>query len=425
LLGPSILSVASVLMSASLVYLGNGLLGMVLPITGTQEGFSTILLGLMGSAFSVGFVGGCLFGPVIVRRVGHIRSLAVFAALASSTALAYALLVHPVFWMLLRLFSGLSIAALFLVMESWLSEKADPAARGRIMGAYMLVNFTSVVSGQLLVGVADAGQFELFAMASILLTIALIPVGLTKAMGPAPIHRVQIRLGHLYAISPVGVVGALIVGVTVGAFGALAAVLATNMGFSAFETAVFVSASLAGAALLQMPAGALSDRIDRRMVIAGMAVLASAAGLAMALSRAETGPAVFVAGLLGADPFYGWLVLAFLFGAVALPIQGVAMAHLNDRVDDDGFVEAASGFQMLWGAGAATGPFLAGAAMAMLDDNALFLMTAIAHGALAAYALLRIRRRVAVVPDDKADYVVSSLTSTTHESLQLDPRAEG
>ncbi len=417
-LGP----VGAVLLSAGLLYVGNGLQGLILPLRGVAEGFSTGLLGAMGAAFSLGFLAGCVLDVHVVRRVGHIRAFGVFAAVAASAALIHAIAVVPWVWLLLRAVSGMALAGMFMVVESWLNEKAENATRGRILGVYMVVNYACVTLGQMLASAGDPGGFALFAIAGIAIGWALIPVGLTTAVVPAPIGPVRIRLGRLIRASPVGAVGAVLVGVANGALGTLGAVFVAGLGFTTLETALFVSATILGAAVMQLPAGHLSDRIDRRLVIAGFATVAGALGVWMALSG-QIGIAFGVARALGLPISWPWVLAGFLLGAFTYPLYGLCIAHMNDFVSPEGFVEAASGSLLLWSLGAIAGPIVAGLAMSATDPNALFLTTAAAHGALALFAVWRMTRRRAPATEEKEAFVPTGLNRTTLAALPLDPRA--
>src|SRR5690606_35365001 len=87
---------------------------------------------------------------------------------------------------------------------------------------------------------------------------------------------------ELYAVSPLGVVGAALTGVMLGAFYALGAVYARRLGMELSAVAVFMSTVILGGVALQLPLGRLSDRFDRRRVI----VIAFAGALLASLAIA-------------------------------------------------------------------------------------------------------------------------------------------
>ena len=77
--------------------------------------------------------------------------------------------------------------------------------------------------------------------------------------------------------------------------------------------AEFYSAAFIGSLLLQWPAGRISDRVDRRLVIAGLAGLAAVSAAALALWSGR---------------LVAWqsVTLFFLWGAGALSFYGIAVA---------------------------------------------------------------------------------------------------
>ncbi len=419
-----LVTVGTVLLSAAFVYSGNGLQAIILPLRGVAEGFPTPVLGLMGTAYAIGFVSGCVYGPLIVRRVGHIRAFAVFAAIAAIAILIYVLVLYPIAWLGLRVVTGFALAGMVMVVESWLNERAENSIRGRVFGAYMLVNYVASTGGQLTAGLGDPKTFTLFALACVLLCTALIPVGLTTGIGPAPISKVQVRPLHIFKISPVGAVAAFVTGISGGTFGTMAAVFVSQNGFDSLHAALFVSAAVVGAAMMQLPAGYISDRIDRRWIIVFLSSGAAIMGLWMGLGD-SVGPLGAGRAMLGLDPTWTWILAALVFGLFSYPIYGISVAHMNDHVEPQGFVEASSAFLLLWGLGAGVGPFIASLAMVAFSPNALFLTTASAHGTLALYALYRMTRRASPGAPAKSNFVPSAVAGrTTPASVTLDPRAK-
>src|SRR3546814_968507 len=94
--------------------------------------------------------------------------------------------------------------------------------------------------GQLMLGLDRPENFSLFMLASILVSLATVPIALIRAEAPAPIRSVKIRVPHLYRLSPVGVVGCLAVGLANGAFWSLAPVFAQEKDADTWGVAVFM-----------------------------------------------------------------------------------------------------------------------------------------------------------------------------------------
>ena len=416
----------ALLLAVAILFFGNGLLGVLLPVRATLEAFATTSIGLIAAAYSVGFMVGCLSMPYIVRRVGHIRAFAVCAAIAASGVLVMPLAVHPGVWIPLRALSGVCFAGLFMVIESWLNERATRVNRGQILATYMVINLSAVTAGQMVLPLAAPAGFALFAVTAIAITLALVPVGLTTSSAPQPLRQVRLRLGRLYAMSPVGVVGGFFVGLANGAFGGLGAVFATQIGMSVTGVALFMSAALVGGALAQVPIGRLSDRVDRRKVIAAACALAAVAGGLLALlGDARQGGLLLSADVALADLSPLALVaVAALFGAAIYPQYSLCVAHTNDFVGREDFVEASIGLLLTWAIGASIGPVVAAFAMDGLGVGGLFLYTAVAHASFAAFTVYRIGQRAPVPPEERAPYVAAGRPSrSTPVAVDLDPRA--
>ena len=416
----------ALLLAVAILFFGNGILGVLLPVRATLEAFATTSIGLIAAAYSVGFMVGCLSMPYIVRRVGHIRAFAVCAAIAASGVLVMPLAVHPAVWIPLRALSGVCFAGLFMVIESWLNERATRVNRGQILATYMVINLSAVTAGQMVLPLAAPTGFALFAVTAIAITLALVPVGLTTSSAPQPLRQVRLRLGRLYAMSPVGVVGGFFVGLANGAFGGLGAVFATQIGMSVTGVALFMSAALVGGALAQVPIGRLSDRVDRRKVIAAACALAAVAGGLLALlGDARQGGLLLSADVALADLSPVALVaVAALFGAAIYPQYSLCVAHTNDFVGREDFVEASSGLLLTWAIGASIGPVVAAFAMDGLGVGGLFLYTAVAHASFAAFTVYRIGQRAPVPPEERAPYVAAGRPSrSTPVAVDLDPRA--
>lgn len=385
--------VAALLLSAGILLTGNGLQSTLLPIRAQFEAFSTFDIGVLGSAYFFGFALGCLFGPHVVRRVGHIRAFTALVSVTSTTALLHVLLLEPVVWWILRVMTGFCFAALYMIIESWLNERATNENRGTIFSIYTIINLTVLTAGQMMITLDTPASFVLFALASILVSLAAVPVAMTTAPAPAPIARVHIRVRHLYSISPVGFVGGLVVGLANGSFWSLGPLYAREIGLNTTGIAIFMSAVVLAGAVGQWPFGYVSDRRDRRLVIIVGGLGAMAAAIALAL--APSGQIVVV------------LALAAVFGCFAMPIYSLSAAHMNDFVEPGGFVEAASGLLLVYAGGAVVGPMIASALMREAGPMGLFVFTAASHALLVCFAAYRMTRRGRAPEEDRVKFVDS------------------
>lgn len=405
----------SVLLPLSSLFLGVGLLvvgvGLLFSVVGLRAGmanFSGITLGLVMSAYYVGFVVGTYVCPLVIRRVGHIRAFAAMASVASTMPIFHAMWVDPWFWGALRLVTGVCLVGLYMAMESWLNTVAPAAQRGKVFGAYMTVNFVALALGQWLILVGDRLGFVPFAMVSVMFSLALIPITLTAVDEPEPVPAPRLSLRNLYNASPLGVASVFASGILSGAFFGMGASYAQGVGLDDSNVASFMAATILGGALFQWPVGHYSDTHDRRVVLAWVSTVAAALAVA-----AYFAPQVWPVSLM-------WIGLAY--GGMIFAIYGLAVAHVNDVIDSSRLLEFTGGLLLVHGAGSALGPTLAGLMMDSLGAASLMLFFAAVLVALALFTLKRMRAAPPIPTEAKAEFVL--MGGGSQAVLQMDPRAQ-
>lgn len=387
--------------------LSNGLQGTLLPVRANLDDFSVFSIGMLGSAFHGGLVLGCFICPWMVKRVGHIRAFTAFAAIASIAALIHMIIVSEIVWWLARAFTGICFAGMQIVIESWLNERATNKTRGTILSIYTLVNLVLIIAGQQLMNVADPNGVLLFTLASIILSLSVIPVALTTSPSPSPITRIRLRLKWIYSISPAGVIGAIGVGLANGAFWGMGALYAQKIGLSIQQIALFMSVAVIGGALFQWPLGWLSDRIDRRIII-----IVSCMGASISAVLIATGVFYDVQMLF---------ILVAIFGGFSLPMYALCLAHANDHVDAIDTLEVSGGLLLLYAVGATLGPFIASSLMELTTPGFLFIFTMLIHASIAALIFWRVRISEPIAYAEKDSFV--ALPETLPAINELDPRA--
>lgn len=397
------------LLGVALLVLGSGLQGTLLAVRGGLEGFAEQVIGLIMSAYSVGFVAGSWVGPGLIARAGHIRTFAALASIASIATLAHALFVDAAAWTLLRFLTGASYAGLVMVAESWLNATASRQNRGRILAIYGIVMLGAWAASQLLLTVADPAGFILFCLVSILISASLVPLALSRVQSPMRVPPLRPKFRRIYAVSPLGMVGCFLVGLAMSAFWGLGPVFAQSVGLDETGTALFMATTMLGGLALQWPVGHLSDLVDRRTVIAG--VCAANVALCGVLAAIAEGPLV-------------WLLAGgFLFGGLGLPVYSLCVAHANDMIEQEELVSVSSGLLLVFGAGSIAGPLCAGFVMATAGPGGLFLFSGAGLAGIVVFALYRMTRREAPAPADQSTFVAVP-TKTTYLSSDLDPRGE-
>jgi MFS family permease len=310
----------------------------------------------------------------------------------------------------LRALTGFAMAGSYMVIESWLNERATNTNRGQIFGLYMVVNFGSITVGQLMIGLGDVHNGTFFMLSGILFCLALIPTAISTASSPKPLTEVQLDLRALYRNSPVAFLGCILIGVANGAFGTLGAVYGAATGITVGEIALMMSASVLGGALMQIPVGRMSDRTDRRYVLAFVGGAAAFIGFTIFLFAPRHATAI--------------LIMTAIYGGLAYTLYPVAVAHANDFSDSENFVKVTSGLLLLYGFGTMIGPILGAWAMETVGPEGLFAITGLAHAAIMVHAIVRSRMRAPVPKEMKDNFQTVHSERATPEGVRLDPRAE-
>ncbi|MCG6904520.1 MAG: MFS transporter [Rhodobacter sp.] len=385
--------ISALLLASLFLQFAGGINGLILPVRGTAEGFSAFVLGLLGTGWAVGYVSGCYFSPTLVSRVGHIRSFAILASVAGIAVLASLIFLSPQAWIPLRAIQGFCFAGTAMIVESWLSERAEPNTRGRIFGIYTMVNLFASTGGQMSLTLGDTTTYFYFVLAAMLYSLALVPTSATTTTSPQPLVSVRLNLRALWRNSPVAVFAVLMVGVSNSSFGTLAAVYAGRIGLELKVVALFTSIPILAGALAQIPIGIMSDRMDRRKVLILLAVMALLADLSFII--------------LAPQEQATNLLLASIFGAAIYAMYPVIVAHANDHAEPGTYIQISGGLLMIYGIGAIVGPLAAGFGMTGAGPTGLFMTTVVAHVMLIGFALWRMRQRGEVAASEKTAFVAA------------------
>ena len=401
-----IISISSLLFGNTLMLLGMGLMGILLGIRAGVEGFSATATGIVMSSYFVGYAAGTFIVPSMIQRVGHIRAFAALASIASTTAILHAIFVSPEAWTLIRILNGMSIVGLAIVLESWLNVLVPNQQRGKLFATYLMVTFLSLACGQFLVLIADIKSFISFGLVSVLLSLSLVPVALTRVKEPKPTVTPSIHLPTLYRTSPFGVIGTFSSGLVISAFWGMGPLFAHRTGLEPAQVATYMFTTILGGALLQWPIGHFSDRHDRRTVL----MVVSLASAVLATVIAFTSKAAYETLLL----------FSFLYGGASFSLYGISADHMNDHVTTENMLEASKGLLLIYGIGASFGPFIAGVVMTEARPNNLYLYMAVVWVLVVLFGLYRYLRRKPVPVEEQTEF--SPMIRTSPVVLEMDPR---
>lgn len=401
-------SLLVLLASVAMLCLGHGLNGSLVSLSADQNQFGTDVTGFVMAGYSVGLLASSFLAPRLVKSVGHVRTFAGLASIASTAVLLFPLWVDPVFWFVLRVITGLSVSGMFIVCESWLNTASNNYNRGRTLSLYMIVTYGSLGLGQLLLNVQDGTGFARFIIVSCLLSMSLVPLILLPSEAPSVEGAHSVRLGEIWQASPLALVGVMACGLAQSAFFALGVVFGLSKGLPLVMVSIMMALPPLGVILSQYPIGWVSDRFDRRTIIMLLSFV-SAAIAAVTLAGGYYVSRVMLISLVTA------------FGVVTLPIYSLVVAHANDHLRKDQVLGASAKLILLYGVGSIIGPLLVGAVMRRIGGDGFLIYMIVVQASLAGFALWRRWRRPDHLRAQGRDVMtVSPVTTAARPGLALD-----
>ena len=416
-----------------IILIAHGLQSSLMGVRAVIENFSSLSTGILMSGYYIGYFIGSNLTPTLVSRVGHIRVFAAFASTASLSVLIIVTYVNPIVWTFGRFLTGLSLVSCFIVAESWLNDRANNRTRGKLLSAYMFINYLGLACGALLLNFDDPKNFKPFILVSILLSIALVPILLTKRPAPKFKKIGTLNLIELYKISPLGAVSSFCTGAIYSALFAMFAVYATKINFSLFEISILLFLTTIAGAFFQGPVGYLSDKYNRRIVIVLCNLFSAAFCLILIFI---SGDKLFNLNALhmllninifqdfnlltyaGTSKLYFFIIIT-VYAGITLCIFSLNLAHTNDFVPKEKFVAAGGGLQIVFGLGAMGGPLFCSIVMDKLGPNGYFVYLIGFHIIISSFGLYRMaRRQVAENPDNTFTPLPRNITPA---GIELDP----
>ena len=404
-----------------ILMVAHGFQGNLLGVRSVIEEFNFIATGSIMSGYFVGYFIGANSIPNLVSRVGHIRVFAALASMASLSILIHAVFVNPIIWTMARFITGFALVGIFIVMESWLNDRANNRTRGQLLSVYMFITLIGISLGSLLLNFSSPDKYEPFILISLLLSFALIPILLTKRKAPKFKKQGFINIKGLFKTSPLATVSMFCTGLIHSALFSLGAVYAAKMNFTILEISLLLFIITVCGGLFQWPIGYFSDKSDRRLIIIICTFVAAVfAFLAIYVSGASL-ENMYLA--ISADRNKILFFLFFgIYAGMAIPLFTLNLAYVNDYMEKAKFVSAGAGMQIIFGLGAMMGPFLCSTLMSAFGTNGFFIYLLIFHLIIGLFGLYRITRREAVEnPDNTFTPLPRNITPA---GLELDPDAD-
>ncbi len=400
-----LIRISAPLISLLLFALSNGFLSTLLAVRLHNDGYGSLTIGLLSTAYYAGLICGAFRSEKLIYRIGHIRAFATFSSFIAVLALVQGMWVNPFFWLILRLIVGAATAGLFVVIESWLLTISATSSRGRILAIYMVVLYLGHSVGQLILNVGDSGDLSLFAITAMLTSLAIIPLAITSAECPRCESISTLKLPQLYRLSASGSIGCFCAGLMLGAIYGLLPIYLIQTLHQEQWLSWLMATTIFGGMCLQYPLGRLSDTIERRKII-----IAIAAVIALCCT------------VLIITPMQLSLValLLFLIGGATFVVYPISISHACDSIETHDITAATQGLLIFYGLGAVLGPLLAATTMHYLSFKGLPIFLAAVSTALAGFFVWRKTQTARATQEEH----FIPMPQTTPILAEIDPRGE-
>ena len=391
-----------------MIMLANGLQGSLIGVRASLEGYTAFAAGFIMTGYYAGFLSGALIIPQRIKNVGHVRTFAALASIASISILLHSLHVSFFGWFLMRFITGMCFVGMYTVAESWINDLSENNNRGQALSLYMMVSMAGSAFGQLFLNVASPETATLFMIVSILISVSLVPILVVVSKQPDFSITEFLTIKELYNTSPLGVTAILLTGLAHGTLWGIGSIYALKNGLTIEQVSIFMFTFIIGGALNQYLIGYLSDRYDRRTVLVTVAFLASF---------------FCVLAVIFGTSFISLLIITFIFGGLTVPLYALAIAHTNDFLSKKEMVAASAGLQLAGGAGLTVGPLLGGLSIDLIGAAGFWIYLFVIHGSLGIFGLYRMSIRDAVPLEDQGSTVLLNSRSAI-VSMELYPDAE-
>lgn len=389
-----LISLSALFLSVLFMQIGSGSLGPLDALSGQIHGFTPGEIGFLGSAHFVGLFAGCLINPWLIRRSGHSRTFAVMAAASAISAILHPIFINLWFWCLLRMLTGFAIAGAYTVIESWLQAKLVKSNRGKVFSVYRVVDMSGTILAQGIIATLEPGTYVAYNIIAMIACLSLLPLALTQSAPPKIPAQLGFRPLFALTLSPLAGIGVVTAGITMSAFRMVGPVYATEIGLSASETAIFLVMGVLGGAAIQVPAGYVTDRFNRRHVLMGFSIISIVVCFGTSI----------VTAMAMDEPWIGY-TSAFLFGLATMPIYSVCATHANDFAEPDDLVDLSASLILLYSLGAIVSPVINGYLIGFYGAGSMFVFIGMIHVILIVYSFWRMGIRPVTKSTTRYRYV--------------------
>ncbi|MFV0279488.1 MAG: MFS transporter [Rhodoblastus sp.] len=295
--------------------------------------------------------------PMFVRNLGVRRLMIASLALGILSLALLAFVANVWWWYPIRFLFGVALTLVFVVSEYAINALAPPEKRGFWIGVYSSSLYLGFAIGPVILGLVGTDGRIAFYTAMALFALGGAPIVAAGAQMPGFSAHAKRPAWAMIGRAPTIMLAALLFGaLETGAMGLLP-VHALRNGLDTQTGVLFVTCLAAGNVVFQLPLGILSDRVDRRKLIAIVAIVGLVGALAIMMLAHR--PTAFAA-------------LLFFWGGVVGSIYMIGLALLGGRYTGADLAAANSAYVMLYACGMMTGPPLLGATLDASPAHGLF-----------------------------------------------------
>jgi len=395
------IAMSGIIISMIMMALASGIGFAYIPITLSQLGFEPWVASAMFPTMSLGGLAGCLAVGWLLRLSGHARVFMSVYAFIIWSFLIILLTDNPYVWIFARALYGFGINGAFIVAQSWLHDACTDEIRGRVITSFYVSYVVALGLGSYSIGYMDVDSHIPMAICVGLVTLAILPVGLTRLRQPEAPEEFNIQIRKLWKISPVGFMGMLCIGGLTITLQGFAPIYAGTLNYTPADIGLLLLMMQMGLLVVQLPMGAMSDRIDRRYVLVIVSCMSVILGVLAILTESNLS--------------FIWLVLMFaLWSGSIETIYSVSSALANDRADPKHYVFLSSTLMVIWSTGAFIVPMISTVLLQFFPVQMFMWILLIISGLFLNFVLLRIFARAAVPQDemDNFQYATAQVVNT-------------
>ena len=349
-----ILNLFSLIGSSFFVQFSNAAITTMIAIIVAAEGGGQSDVALIATAFSAGFIFGCFLSPPQVYRIGLVKGYAAAAAIMTIAVVALELNSSIVGWTILRFLMGASFATVMAISDTWINSRTPGEQRGSVIAIYSTVLGLASIVSQLCFYFLDAGGegFILLFAISMNLAVVLVALGASEPPAQNPSRPKYIR--PLTLVSVPATISAFTAGFSTTSLVSIIPFHLSENGASENIVALVVAALYLGRLICQWPIGRLSDRVDRRKVLAGLSLVVVGVCVSSIIISGSDG--LVLGGDEGLFLQILALIICIIIGGTLWPMYSVASALAFDRADGKPMIDVSTTILVVNSVGAILGP---------------------------------------------------------------------